>query len=74
ASLTSLVELHRIGGQMSQEETLKHVESMARHTLELCEELLQGMRAETRPIAPAQGDLIQLAQDCIDEMQLQART
>ncbi len=74
ASLISLVELHRIGGQMSQEETLKHVEAMARHTLDLCEELLQVMRAETRPIAPAQGDLIQLAQACIDEMQLQART
>lgn len=74
ASLISLVELHRIGGQMSQEETLKHVEAMARHTLDLCEELLQVMRAETRPIAPAQGDLIQLAQDCLDEMQLQART
>lgn len=74
ASLISLVDLHRIGGKMSQEETLKHVEAMARHTLALCEELLQVMRAETRPIAPAQGDLIQLAQDCLDEMQLQART
>lgn len=74
ASLISLVELHRIGGKMSLEETLQHVDAMARHTLDLCEELLQVMRAETRPIARTQGDLIQLAQDCIDDMQLQART
>lgn len=74
ASLISLVDLHRIGGHMSQEETLKHVEAMARHTLELCEELLQVMRAETRAISPAQGDLIKLAQDCLNDMQLQART
>lgn len=73
ASLISLVELHRIGGKMSQEETLQHVEAMARHTLELCEELLQVMRAETRAIAPAQGDLIKTAQDCMNDMQLQAR-
>lgn len=74
ASLISLVELHRIGGQMSQEETLKHVEAMARHTLDLCEELLQVMRAETRAISTASGDLIQLARGCLDDMQLQART
>lgn len=73
ASLISLVELHRIGGHMSQEETLKHVESMARHTLELCEELLQVMRAETRAIAPTPGDLIKLAEGCMSDMQLQAR-
>lgn len=73
ASLISLVELHRIGGHMSQEETLKHVESMARHTLELCEELLQVMRAETRAITPKPGDLIKLAEGCLNDMQLQAR-
>ncbi|TAK96837.1 MAG: CHASE2 domain-containing protein [Aquabacterium sp.] len=73
ASLISLVELHRIGGHMSQEETLKHVESMARHTLELCEELLQVMRAETRAIAPMPGDLVKLAEGCMSDMQLQAR-
>lgn len=73
ASLISLVDLHRIGGKMSLEETLHHVEAMARHTLELCEELLQVMRAETRAIAPASGDLIKTAQDCIGEMALQAR-
>lgn len=74
ASLISLVELHRIGGSMPLEETLKHVEAMARHTLELCEELLQVMRAETRAISPEQGDLIKLASGCLSEMQLQART
>lgn len=74
ASLISLVDLHRIGGSMPMDETLRHVESMARHTLELCEELLQVMRAETRAISPEQGDLIKLASDCLSEMQLLART
>ncbi len=73
ASLISLVELHHIGGQMSQEETLGHVESLARHTLDLCEELLQVMRAETRAIATAPTDLIALADHCISEIELQAQ-
>lgn len=73
ASLISLVDLHRIGGQMSQEDTLQHVESMARQTLDLCEELLQVMRAETRAITLADGDLVQLAESCLRDMQLQAR-
>lgn len=73
ASLISLVELHSIGGEMSQAETLGHVESLARHTLDLCEELLQVMRAETRAIATAETDLIQLAENCLSEIQLQAQ-
>ncbi|MFT3856212.1 MAG: CHASE2 domain-containing protein [Aquabacterium sp.] len=72
ASLVSLVELHRIGGRMSHEETLAHVESMAKQSLQLCEELLQVMRAETRPVSLSAGDLVDLAQGCIREMQLQA--
>jgi signal transduction histidine kinase len=74
ASLVSLVELHRIGGKMSHEETLDHVGQMARHSLELCEELLQVMRAETRAITLAAGDLAVLARGCLGEMQVQART
>lgn len=73
ASLISLVQLHRMGGDMSQEEALGHVESLAQHTLALCEELLQVMRAETRAISPAPTDLIQLAEGCLSEMQLQAQ-
>ena len=72
ASLISLVELHHIGGEMSQDETLGHVETLARQTLDLCEELLQVMRAETRAIAPAPTDLIALAEESVSEMQLQA--
>jgi CHASE2 domain-containing sensor protein/signal transduction histidine kinase len=72
ASLVSLVELHRIGGKMSHEEMLGHVEAMARQSLDLCEELLQVMRAETRPIAPTPGDLAVLATGCMGEMRLQA--
>src|SRR5690606_23945494 len=73
ASLVSLVELRRLGGKLSNEETLAHVESMARHTLELCEELLQVMRAETRPASLAPGDLVKLANSAIAHMQMLAK-
>lgn len=73
ASLISLVELHRIGGSLTQEETFSHVEAMARQTLALCEELLQVMRAETRALTLDDGDLCALAGGAIDEMQMQAR-
>jgi PAS domain S-box-containing protein len=72
ASLISLVQLHQMGGQMSQTETLDHVESLARQTLDLCEELLQVMRAETRAIALTPFDLVALAQGCMDEISPQA--
>jgi PAS domain S-box-containing protein len=72
ASLISLVQLQQMGGQMTQEQTLTHVESLARHTLDLCEELLQVMRAETRAIATASTDLIKLAEGCLTEIRLQA--
>jgi signal transduction histidine kinase len=61
-----------MGGQMTQEQTLEHVESLARHTLDLCEELLQVMRAETRAISTASTDLIKLAEGCLTEIRLQA--
>jgi len=73
ASLISLVELHRIGGNLPLEETLTHVDAMARQTLALCEELLQVMRAETRALTLVNGDLIALAEGAIGEMQLQAQ-
>jgi CHASE2 domain-containing sensor protein/signal transduction histidine kinase len=72
ASLISLVQLHQMGGQMSQAETLDHVESLARQTLDLCEELLQVMRAETRAISLAPQDLVKLLQGCMDEIKPQA--
>lgn len=73
ASLISLVELHRIGGNLPLEETLTHVEAMARQTLALCEELLQVMRAETRALTLGDGDLVALAEGAMSEVQLQAR-
>lgn len=73
ASLISLVELRRLGGGgLSEQEVLSHVEAMARQTLSLCEELLQVMRAENRPLSTTQGDLAHLADEVIRDMQPQA--
>lgn len=73
ASLISLVELRRLGGGgLSESEVLSHVETMARQTLSLCEELLQVMRAENRPLSTASGDLSRLADEVIRDMQPQA--
>lgn len=73
ASLISLVELRRLGGGgLSEQEVLSHVETMARQTLSLCEELLQVMRAENRPLSTAPGDLSRLADEVIRDMQPQA--
>lgn len=73
ASLISLVELHRLGGSLPIEESLGSIDALARQTLDLCEELLQVMRAETRPIAPREVDLITLAEECIHDVLPQAR-
>lgn len=73
ASLISLVELRRLGGGgLSEQEVLSHVETMARQTLSLCEELLQVMRAENRPLSTAPGDVSRLADEVIRDMQPQA--
>lgn len=75
ASLISLVELRRLGGGgLSEQEVLSHVEAMARQTLSLCEELLQVMRAENRPLSTTPGDLSRLADEVIRDMQPQALT
>lgn len=73
ASLISLVELRRLGGGgLTEAEVLSHVETMARQTLSLCEELLQVMRAENRPLSTTSGDLSRLADEVIRDMQPQA--
>lgn len=73
ASLISLVELRRLGGGgLSEQEVLSHVETMARQTLSLCEELLQVMRAENRPLSTTPGDVSRLADEVIRDMQPQA--
>ncbi|WP_290873980.1 ATP-binding protein, partial [Aquabacterium sp.] len=72
ASLLALVELQRMGDGLSNDEALEHVETLARGTLDLCEELLQVMRAETRPVTLARTDLYSLAEEAMAEVQLRA--
>lgn len=74
ASLISLVELNRLGKGLPENETLDHVDSMARQTLSLCEELLQVMRAENRPLSPTAGNLSTLVDEVVRDMQPQARS
>jgi CHASE2 domain-containing sensor protein/signal transduction histidine kinase len=51
ASMISLVQLQRMTPPaMSASEAMDHVDNLARTTLNLCEELLQIMRAENRPL------------------------
>lgn len=73
ASLIALVELQKMGEGLPQDEALEHIESLARNTLDLCEELLQVMRAETRPVTLKRCDLYSLAEECMDAVQLQAQ-
>lgn len=73
ASLLALVELQQMGHGPSPDEALQHIESLARGTLDLCEELLQVMRAENRPVSLKTTDLHSLADECIDEVSLRAQ-
>ena len=73
ASLLALVELQQMGHGPSPDEALQHIESIARGTLDLCEELLQVMRAENRPVTLQSTDLHSLADECIDEVSLRAQ-
>jgi signal transduction histidine kinase len=73
ASLLALVELQQMGHGPSPDEALQHIESLARSTLDLCEELLQVMRAENRPVTLQRTDLHSLADECIDEVSLRAQ-
>ncbi|MDE2400514.1 MAG: CHASE2 domain-containing protein [Burkholderiales bacterium] len=75
ASLISLVQLQRIcSPPLPEAEVLAHVESLARSTLHLCDELLQVMRAEHRPIERSLMDLVITAQAAVDEVEPQARS
>lgn len=75
ASLISLVELNRMSaGFMNQEELLGHVDSLARNALQLCDELLQLMRAETRPVLRVPADLLSIAEAAMREVSPQAQT
>jgi PAS domain S-box-containing protein len=74
ASLIALVELQKMGAGLPPDDALAHVDMLARSTLDLCEELLQVMRAETRPVTLKEVDAYSLAEECMEELGLQART
>jgi signal transduction histidine kinase len=74
ASLVSLVQLQQLThSAMPPAEVLDHVDTLARSTLALCDELLQIMRAEKSPMRLAPTHLIQVAEQALKEVDLQAR-
>jgi signal transduction histidine kinase len=73
ASLVSLVQLQRMNpSSMSYEEVLAHVDTLAHSTLTLCEELLQIMRSESRPLRREAMDLVTIIDQARSEAQPQA--
>lgn len=73
-SLTSMVEMHRLGYQVMPLDTLmNHVDNLARNTIGLCEELLTVMKAETQPLKLSQVNLSELARQAVEEVTLQAQ-
>jgi CHASE2 domain-containing sensor protein/signal transduction histidine kinase len=74
SSLTSMVEMHRLGFQTLPIDTLMtHVDNLARSTIGLCEELLTVMKSETQPLALSQVKLSELARLAMQEVAWQAR-
>lgn len=74
ASLISLVQLQQMThSAMPAAEVLHHVDMLARSTLALCDELLQIMRAERSPMRLAPTNLVQVAEQALKEVDLQAR-
>ncbi|RZI79970.1 MAG: CHASE2 domain-containing protein [Rubrivivax sp.] len=74
ASLISLVQLQGLTrSAMAPEEVLEHVDTLARSTLALCDELLQIMRAEKHPVQLHATLLPQLVEQALKEVDLQAK-
>lgn len=74
ASLVSLVQLQQMTHSiMPPAEVLHHVDTLARSTLALCDELLQIMRAEKSPMQLQPTNLVQVAEQALKEVDLQAR-
>jgi CHASE2 domain-containing sensor protein/signal transduction histidine kinase len=74
ASLVSLVQLQKMNpSAMDEAEILHHVDTLARSTLALCDELLQIMRAEKRPMQLHPTPLADIARQALNEVDLQAR-
>jgi signal transduction histidine kinase len=74
ASMISLVQLQRMTPPaMSAAEAIDHVDNLARTTLNLCEELLQIMRAENRPLKREALNLRELIDQSVLETEPQAQ-
>lgn len=73
ASLISLVQLQRIcSPRLPEDEVLQHVDSLARNTLALCDELVQVLRAEHHPVQRSLMDLVLTFETALREVQTQA--
>jgi len=74
SSLTSMVEMHRLGFQLMPLDTLMtHVDNLARSTIGLCEELLTVMKSETQPLTLSSLKLSELARLAMQEVAWQAQ-
>lgn len=73
ASLIALTHLQRLTPPaLSHSEAINHVEQLAQGTLSLCEELLQIMRSESRPLERTALDLLALTRQAVQEVSPQA--
>lgn len=74
SSLTSMVEMHRMGYElMPLDALMAHVDTLARNTIGLCEELLMVMKSETQPLQLGAIRLSELARQAMEEVALQAQ-
>lgn len=74
ASLITVSRLFRTGDAvMTSQEFSEMVENLAENSLQLCDELLQVMRAENRPLQAGRLDLVQVMADAAQEVLPQAR-
>lgn len=69
ASLVSLVEMHQLGLQQMPTDTLMEtVDTLARNTIDLCEELLLVMRSESQPLLTQDCSPVELIDEALTEV------
>ena len=69
ASLVSLVEMHQLGLQQMPLDTLMEtVDTLARNTIDLCEELLLVMRSESQPLLTQDCSPVELVDEALTEV------
>ncbi len=74
ASLMSMVEMHRMGfALMPMDSLMNHVDTLAKNTIALCEELLLVMKSETQALKLGLVDLAGLAREAMAEVSMQAQ-